>query len=334
MLTPTKVQTKTNCVRMINNLLHSNLEDDANSQITELTEENFGNSTDSRTVYKNFDYNTAYQAWIYEGNDEDKIVGYKYFQSYPYDTPKFKIGDYIHWNFNHQELSTWILTSLDTQYLYNVKGRMLQCNNTLRWKDENGNLNCYPCVIEDALTYTNFKWGNSGVVQTGGDIVVIVQKNEYTSKINVNDRFLFDEVGFRVKQFFNELNPNYLELYMMKAPELQGDDLSNNLAINENPETDVTLDGIILLPDVKEILLGKTVTFNVFNYTNGQRENDTFTINIKDVPQKYYNLNITSGNIFSLENLEQYQNNPLLIECVNDITGNIISKQIWLGGNW
>lgn len=334
MLTPTKVQTKTNCIRVINNLLHSDLENDASTQITELTEENFGNSTDSRKVYKNFDYSKEYQAWIYEGNDEDKIVGYKYFQSYPYNTPQFKIGDYIHWNFNHKELSTWILTSLDTQYLYNVKGRMLQCNNTLRWVDKKGNLNCYPCVINDALTYTNFKWGNNGVVQTGGDIVVIVQRNEYTSEINVNDRFLFNEVGFRVKQLFDELNPNYMELYMMKAPELQDDNLEDNIAINENPSSEVTLDGIVLLPDVKEILLGETVNFNIFNYSNGTRQDNTFTINVKNVPEDYYKLNSTNGNIFSLENLKQYQINPLTIECVDDVTGNKLNKQIWLGGNW
>ena len=335
MLTPTKVSTKTNCIRLINNLLHSDLENEIDDQLLNLTAENFNNSTDHRVVYKNFDYGTSYDAWIYEGNDKDKIVGYKYFQSYPYSEPKFKIGDYIHWNFNHKEYSTWILTSLDTQYLYNVKGRMLQCNNSLRWTDEDGEVNCYPCVIEDALTYTNFKWGNKGVVEAGGDIVVIVQKNKYTSKIKVNDRFLFNEVGFRVKQFFDELNPNYMELYMMKSPELNDDNFEDNIAINQEPnkKNDLT-DGIVFLPDVKEIMLDETISFSVYNYEKGTKQESSFTIKVQNVPSKYFDFNVIDGNNFTIKNLKEYQINPLNIECIDDITGNKINKQIWLGGNW
>lgn len=75
MLTPTKVSTKTNCVQRINSILHDNLNDniETDSQITELTKNNFDTSTDYRVVYKNFDYSKPYDAWIYEGNDEDKI---------------------------------------------------------------------------------------------------------------------------------------------------------------------------------------------------------------------------------------------------------------------
>ena len=300
----------------------------------ELTKDTFYDSTDYRVVYKNFDYSNPYDCWIYEGNDKDKIVGYKYLQSYPYDEPKFKIGDYIHWNFNHKEYSTWILISLDTQYLYNVKGRMLECNNSLRWKDKEGNINCYPCVIEDSLTYTNFKWGNKGIVEPGGDIVVIVQRNECTSKIEVNDRFLFNKLGFKVKEIFNELNPNYLELYMMKAPELNGDDLKDNIAINEQPIIDTELNGIVLSPNVKEILVGETINFNVYNYINGEKQENTFSINITKVPQKHYDLKIEDGNNFVLTNLMEYKKNPLNIECTDNIDGNKINVQIWLGGNW
>lgn len=334
MLKPTKAQTKTNCIRLMNNLLHSNLDNQSNDQLMELTQNNFNNSTDHRVVYKNFDYSKSYDAWIYEGNDKDKIVGYKYFQSYPYSEPKFKIGDYIHWNFNHKELSTWILISLDTEYLYNVKGRMLECNNSLRWKDSNGEINCYPCTIEDAFTYTNFKWGNKGVVEPGGDIVVIVQRNKYTSKIKVNDRFLFDETGFRVKQIFNELNPNYMELYMMKSPELEEDDTKNNIAINENLNEKTDLNGIVLEPNVKEIMLGETINFSVYNYANGIKEEDTFTVNVKNVPNKYYEFKTIDKNNFIIKNLKQYQISPLEIECVSDTTGKKVNKQIWLGGNW
>ena len=299
----------------------------------ELTKSTFYDSTDYRVVYKNFDYKKSYDCWIYEGNDKDKIVGYKYLQSYPYDTPQFKIGDYIHWNFNHKEYTTWLLISLDTQYLYNVKGRMLQCNNSLRWKDKDGSLNCYPCVIEDSLTYTNFKWGNKGVVESGGDIVVVVQRNKYTSKIKVNDRFLFNQLGFKVKQIFNELNPNYLELYMMKVPELTGDNLNDNIAINDDPIINTELNGIVLLPDTKEILLGETISFSVYNYVNGEKQNNGFLVYAENVPAKCYEFKKIDENNFTITNIMEYDINPLNIRCV-DNNGNEINKKIWLGGNW
>lgn len=362
MLTPTRVSTQTTCIQRINSVLHSNLKDneDTDAQMTELIQGTFKSSTDYRVVYKNFDYTKPYDTWIYEGNDKDKIVGFKYLQSYPYDTPQFHIGDYIHWNYNHKELSTWILISLDTQYLYNVKGRMLECNNSLRWTDQNGDLNCYPCVVKDALTYTNFKWGSKGVVQPSGDIVVVVQLNEHTSKIQTNDRFIFNHSAFRVKEAFNNLNPDYLELYMMKAPELDVDDIKDNIAVNEKPEPTPQINGISLTPDINKILLGDRVSFEIYNYINGEKSDNTFTITVKGVPKSYYNFEILDSNLvtqdglnivrqgarkvignsitdtngFIIENLKQYQQSPLMIECMDETTGQTFEKQIWLGGNW
>ena len=70
------------------------------------------------------------------------------------------------------------------------------------------------------------------------------------------------------------------------------------------------------------------------NYVNGEKQDDTFTIKVKGVPQKYFNFVLIDGNNFTIENLKQYQINPLEIECIDDITGNKINKKIWLGGNW
>lgn len=303
------------------------------SNITELTKGTFTENPDYNQVYKNFDYSKTYDAWIYEGNKEDKIVGYKMLQSYPYDKPEFKIGDYIHWNYNHKELSTWLLTSLDTQYLYNVIGRMLECNNSLRWKDKQGAINCYPCVIKDALTYTNFKWGNSGLVESGGDIVVLVQRNNETSKIDINDRFIFTGVAFKVKQKLNELNPDYLELYMMKVPELDGDDLNNNIAINDVPETVVKGD-IKIDPDITEILEGDTQSFEVYNYNGNIKLSDTFSITIENVPAENYNLDIIDGNNFTIKNIKRYTKNPMTITCEDNVNKKTKNIQVWLGGNW
>lgn len=334
-LSPINVTSNINCIKMSNSLLNPTDGDTQTDLVTEVTQTNFFDSTDYRKVYKNFNYNDSIDTWIYEGNTEDKLVGYKLIQSYPYDTVKFKIGDYIHWNSdNSTQLSTWLITSLDSQYLYNVKGRMLLCNNNLKWQDENGNINCYPCVIKDTLTYTNLKWGSKGLVEQGGDIVVMVQKNNITSEISVNDRFLFNSVAFKVKQFFDELNPNYMQLYMTKSAELQDDNIDTNIAANNPPVADAPSNGIFISPNLSEILEGETQTFTVYNYVNGNTNTDSFTITVSGVPTTNYTLTIINNNSFSIVNNNQYSKNPLIITALDNESQESITQQIWLGGIW
>lgn len=121
---------------------------------------------------------------------------------------------------------------------------------------------------------------------------------------------------------------------MMKVPELNGDNLEDNIAINNDTENEDNnqLNGVVLLPEIKEIMLGKTLEFNVYKYINGIKQNDTFTIEVSGVPSKYFKLNILDNNNFSIENLEEYQINPLTITCIDNESGDKISKNIWLGG--
>lgn len=331
MLSPNNVSNGS-CMNVINNFTH--LRDRPVDNTIALIKTSFEINPSYNLVYRNFDQSQDYKVWIYEGNDKDKIVGYKYIQSYPYDEVKFSIGDYIDWKYDNVNLSTWLIISLDKQLLYDVKGRMLLCNNTLKWIDTNNNTKTLPCVIEDAMTYRNFKFGNSGVVEPGGDIVVLVQKNEDSSKISVNDRFLFNNRAFRVKQEFNELNPNYLEIYMSKVSELQGDNIVDNIARNNDVETIVINNNTVVEPNVVEILEGVTTLFSVYKYINKVKQIDTFTITSLNVPNSNYVLNIIDGNNFSIQNIQQYIKNPLTISIKNNSINEVITKEYWLGGKW
>lgn len=83
------------------------------------------------SVYLNSATTVFYDAQILSGETSKNSLGYKTIISYPYDTIKFKIGDYVHFTYNGAT-STWLLTSLDTQNIYSVKGRIFQCNGTLK----------------------------------------------------------------------------------------------------------------------------------------------------------------------------------------------------------
>lgn len=299
----------------------------------ELLKNSFELSIDYNEVYTNMNYHTKYKVWIYEGNEKDKVVGYKYLQSYPYEDIKFEKGDYIHWYYGGSDLTTWLLISLDKQYLNNIKGRMMLCNNTLKWNVGNI-IKKYPCVIEDEISYTNYKYGNNGLVEQGGDIVVLVKKDNNTSSLLVNDRFIFNGRAFRIKQKLNELNSGFLEIYMSKVSELQNDDLINNIAKNDDSENIVIGNNTVISPIIDNILENDTNTFSVYKYVNSIKQSDRFSIVSSNVPDANYELTIIDDNNFSIKNLKQYTQSPLILTITNLTTSEILTRKYWLEGKW
>lgn len=332
MLSPTKVS-GVNCFDRLGFI--RSYDENYATGLTEQLKESFEASPDFVEVYKNYDFSNAYKTRIFEGNDADKKLGFKYLQSYPYDLPQFKIGDYIHWKFNHVDFSTWLLISLDTQHLYDVRGRMMLCNNYLKWIDENGKLQSYECVFQDSLTYASFKYGESGVVQVNGTIAVLVPQNNNTRKIYRDQRFIFDGIPYVVNNFIRSVNSNFLELYMFETQRLEQDDLVNNIAYNgieenKKPTTSVTT----IMPDVNDILEGTTEIFTVQRYINGVPQNDTYEISCSGVPTDNYLFALIDGHSFSIKNIHQYTKKPLTISCLNTITHEITTMDIWLVGGW
>ena len=306
------------------------------SGLTEQLKSSFEMSPDYTEVYKNYDFSKIYKTRIYEGNESDKKLGYKYIQSYPYDTPQFRIGDYIHWKFDHVNMSTWLLTSLDTQHLYDVRGRMLLCNNYLKWIDENGEVISYECVFQDSLTYASFKYGESGVVQVNGTIAILVPQNEDTRKIYRNQRFIFDGIPYVCNNFIRSVNSNFLELYMFETQRLDGDDLVNNVAFNgiEQKDDYIESETIVTPNNINEILEGESETFVIKRYVNGVAQNDTYTFSVTGVPDTYYTMSDIGANTFKIKNNKQYSLNSLTVSCLNQVTGEITNIDLWLVGGW
>ena len=332
MITPNNVS-NVNCFDRLNYI--RTFDETYAGGISEQLKSSFDNSPDYVEVYKNYNFSKTYKTRIFEGNDADKKLGFKYLQSYPYDLPQFKIGDYIHWKYDHINMSTWLLTSLDTQHLYDVKGRMLLCNNYLKWIDENGKLISYECVFQDSLTYSSFKYGESGVIQVNGTIGVLVPQNEDTRKIYRNQRFIFDGIPYICNNFIKSVNSNFLELNLVETQRLDEDDLVNNVAYNgikqdSEPENSET----IISPDINEILEGDTETFKIQRYINGVKQNDIYTITAENVPSEYFSLTIIDGNSFSITNIKEYSKTALTISCYNQTTKDTTNLDLWLVGGW
>lgn len=332
MIAPTKVSS-VNCFDRLNFI--RTFDGSYASGITEQLKASFDMSPDYTEVYKNYNFSKIYKTRVFEGNDADKKLGYKYLQSYPYDLPQFQIGDYIHWKYDHINMSTWLLTSLDTQHLYDVKGRMLLCNNYLKWIDNDGKLISYECVFQDSLTYASFKYGERGVNQVNGTIAILVQQNDDTRKIYRNQRFMFDGIPYVCNNFIRSVNSNFLELYMFETQKLDQDDLVNNIAYNGVNQDNISKESkTILTPDINEILEGEMETFTIQRYINGIAQNDIYTFTPSGVPDECYTLTTIGNNTFTITNNKEYSLKSLTISCLNQSTDEITNVDLWLVGGW
>lgn len=302
--------------------------------------EGFEDSVDFRIVYRNMNYGITYKTWIYEGNAGEKTVGYLHLLSYPYNDVRFKIGDYIQFDYYHNnvtppEYKFWILESLDCRLLYNVHGRMLPCNQQLKWQDNNTKkIYSYPCYFNTEMTKTNILDSGQGFNVESGAIIAIVQQNADTSTIYVNQRFVLNGRTYVVYQYNDNIDEGLLYVYLRLTAELPEDDLDNSLAYNGSDiQIDDSLNGdIINIENSISLRQGENININIYNYINGLKGSDIFEAVCSGVPTLNYTISNLTGNEFVITNNKQYTKAPLKIDFTNLTTEDITTVYVWLGG--
>ena len=229
---------------------------------------------------------------------------------------------------------TWLTINTNTRIGATKSAILQRCNNTLKWFDNNSVLHTWACVFQRNLTGTAFIYGSEGVPEVDADSVIKVQRNSETNLISVNQRFIFDGHAFQVRQINNHISDTYLELYVFEMQVQSNDDIQNDIA-NVSGEITPTTNESILLPELTKIIEGDTISFNVYNYINGVKSADTFTISTNGpVLGTNYTLSIIDGNNFTITNLAE-SGIPLEVTCVNNSnSSDIIEKTIILGGIW
>lgn len=206
--------------------------------------DNWQYQVNAYTIYRNFDYNTNYSAIINDEKNYKKLVSEKRLIMYPFQ--QIFSGDYVHWKYDGQTLSDWLVFSVDKQYRYKESASMRKCNNSLKWIDENGFLKSYPCVIEEPMSGTDFSY-NKYIVTSTGNITCFVQKNADTSTISINKRFIMNngsvaKVAYKVRSiddFFQDTN--ILILTMNVVPLMADDDVYNFIANKETYQWSLTI---------------------------------------------------------------------------------------------
>lgn len=186
-----------------------------------------------------------YKSWIYDGTEEEQIVGHKYVQMYPYGEPVLQQGDYISFDYHDNNLrSVWLCIALDSSTLYQQKAKIRRCTNEVRFYNEHGQLIRIPCVFDDKINsekdvaLTNLKYIN-------GITTVYLQDNKDSEQLKPNQRLLFGRKGMwtafkivsvGVNNFMNEVywaneTAGLIEITMEASyVNEDADDLENGIA--------------------------------------------------------------------------------------------------------
>lgn len=78
-----------------------------------------------------------------------------------------------------------------------VKSLIKQCNNVLRWVDENGGLYEVPCSVTEIIKQTrDYSTAGSSLVIPAGFFEILCQFNSRSNRIRSNQRFLLGNGGF------------------------------------------------------------------------------------------------------------------------------------------
>lgn len=332
------------CTQKMLKIMNGNdsLEDDTMNAI----KDGFEKNPDFRWVYTNLNPSNIFKTWITDGNTEDKILGHKMMFSYPYKPIKFNVGDYVAFDYYHvddkvgytdyENWSQWLLYGLDYQNYYNVTGKIFPCNEKIKWIDNNKLIHSYPCYFEDSMKNTKLDFGTKGIVESNADVVVYLQQNSDTETLYVNQRFLFpNNRAYVIIQKNIEINNRMIKLFLNKTKEQSEDDFDNCIAWNGGymdntvyPTETLTL----LTPEISSIALNKMIDFSIFKYVNGVANSDTFTVIVSGVPNDYFELNMINGNVFTIKNLKQNNQIPILLTCTNNTTMEVTTQEMWLRG--
>lgn len=312
----------------------------------DLIKETFEYNKGFSYVYINSDYSQKYKAIIYEGNFKESQSPYKKVHFYPYEEEIFRIGQYISYYDSYGKEIVTLLDSLDTHDKEAILGHLYKCNNWVKYIYD-GVLYQYPCYFPTSTQRTDFYYNNSVNIVDGRDEVWL-QKNEITSNIKPNDRFLFDGVSYKVTYVQNHNNVSLennvggiiiLKMIVSEAQDI--DDKENNIAMsnplkeNKEPTIKEEFENNVVIeisPNITKILRGETQEYACVKYVNGIATNEILSIvDNSTMRSGYYDIEI-GNNTFTIHNIKKHTVKKVEIQ-VKDSLGNTKDLSITLGGD-
>jgi len=240
----------------------------------------------------NLDIKTNVPIHIY--NFTTKANESKRFMTHP-DYNYIDVGYIIHMNDRN-----YLITNIENHGGLNKFGMIQECNNILKWKDFNGNVYSSLAVVD---TKRGFGDNNNKIQLVTNTLDVQVPNNSITSKIQINQRFIFNSRWAYRVNFINDVTDGGLILINLEFDEIkETDDLVNNIAFVEqtNNQTD-TINGVYFDKTELNIKFKATDSISIYKYVNGIKQSDTFTFSIINIPSSAYEITNVDGNNISIK---------------------------------
>lgn len=247
----------------------------------------------------------------------------------------FKDIDYLVNLGNYYKFSDayWLAINLDELNRTTKNIIVRRCNNVLKWKDTNGVVYDYPCILEYDATAASPRVDNN-IITPNNRIRVIVQANDATLTLKVNQRFLFGGRPFKIIGYNNYMidNINGKQSIMYIQTQLDEispyDDFENNIANNDVPDnSDIEPEiknGIVIEPSFDFVKQGYTITFGANLYVDNVKQDDIIEAIASGAPEWAYEFKSLSDNQFSIK-CKKVAQVPLQINFSNgDITNSIL----------
>lgn len=207
-----------------------------------------------------------------------------------------------------------------------AKVKALKCNNKINWYDDKGVIQSYPCTITTELSGTQIKTDNLENT-TQGRLVCLIQSNSHTNKIKQNMRFPISNTQvFKVNNIdvsrLTDINigeRDLLKLYIQFVPQLDSDDMDNNISKNYLQNDNNSSE--IIIPTFNNVAQYMEQEFKV-----GQ-ENDVVTYSTNWADNNIYKIS-RIGNNFKLECLEPSKNDLEITFNINGVNESLMIKLI------
>ena len=204
----------------------------------------------------------------------------------------------------------WLAINLDELNRTTKNIIVRRCNNFLKWKDCDGTIYEYPCVLEYDATAASPRVDNN-IITPNNRVRVIVQANNDTLSLVVNKRFLFGGRPFKIIGYNNymidEINGKQSILYIQtQLDEISPyDDFVNNIAYNTNVENEIEqlsepLNGIIVEPTFDFVRQNYTMNFTANLYIDNIKQSDIVEAITSGAPEWGYEFKSLGNNAFSL----------------------------------
>lgn len=210
------------------------------------------------------------------------------------------------------ESQVWLVNNKENRAIKTHQAyKMMLTNGVLKWKDSQENI----YTEEARMEILNAQDDNDNDVQKSNNRgKAIVQINDDTNKIYINQRFLINDIPYRVV-FINPSDLDYVGLYVITLEfdeESDLDDLVNGIAYNAPRESDDTSDTqtgtsseYVFSESELNVREGLAETLTVYEYVSDVQQATTFTFRVDGISSDKYNLTQIDGNTVELECLEQ-----------------------------